>query len=139
MSNEHHRTRTPDTVSDEWARTLRVTVAGTSPDDNREPDSPTIEMRDTDHALSVFNASTLELLAAIRAHSPESIAEAARITGRKKSNVHPQLQRMAAFGVVEFEDHGTAKRPIVVYDEIKFDFAVSLDEEASEESASTVA
>lgn len=127
MSNEHHRTQTPESVSDEWARTLRVTVASTDADADADQtsNSPTIEMRDTDHALSVFNASTLELLAAIRAHSPESITEAARITGRKKSNVHPQLQRMAAFGVVEFEDHGTAKRPIVVYDEIKFDFVVT--------------
>jgi len=46
-----------------------------------------------------------------------------------KKNVYDQVRKLAAYGVVEFVEEGNAKRPVVAYDEIVFDFTVSLGSE----------
>lgn len=49
-----------------------------------------------------------------------------------------QLRKLPAYGVVEFVQGGNAKRPMVAYDTLVFDFAVSLtpsDEGSTEEPA----
>jgi len=68
-------------------------------------------------------------LRALNVHEPASIREAARLVERDKKNVYDQLRKLAAHGIVEFVKEGNAKRPVVAYDEIVFDFAVSLDSE----------
>lgn len=136
MTEETHTTKTPENVSDEWARTLRVTVEpepGFDPDGDSKP--PTLVFPDTTTAFSVFNDSTFELLQAIRAEKPASISAAARLVERDKSNVHAQLRRMAAYGVVEFIENGAAKRPIVKYDRITFDVSVSLIGRSEDEAS----
>lgn len=47
----------------------------------------------------------------------------------RQENVHDQLRKLAAHGIVEFVEEGNAKRPIVAYDQIVFDFSVSLKSE----------
>jgi len=127
-SAEHAGTY-PDTVSDEWARTLRVTVESDEQSDESGTDHPTLSFPDVDTATAVFTDSTLGLLRALNVHEPASIREAARLVDRDKKNVHDQLRKLAAYGIVEFAEEGNAKRPVVAYDEIVFDFAVSLDSE----------
>ena len=125
-SNEHAGTY-PDSVPDEWARTLRVTIESDERSDEDGTPNPTIAFPDVDTATAVFTDSTLALLRALNVHEPASIREAARLVERDKKNVHDQLRKLAAYGVVEFVEEGNAKRPVVAYDEIVFDFAVSLD------------
>lgn len=127
-SAEHPGTY-PDSVPDEWARTLRVTVESDEYSDESSTNHPTVSFPDVDTATAVFTDSTLTLLRALNVHEPASIREAARLVDRDKKNVYDQLRKLAAYGVVEFVEEGNAKRPIVAYDEIVFDFAVSLDSE----------
>jgi predicted transcriptional regulator len=131
-SDEHTGTY-PNSVPDEWARTLRVTIDADERSDEHGTDHPTISFPDVDAATAVFTDSTLALLQALNVHDPASIRETARLVNRDKKNVHDQLRKLAAYGVVEFVEEGTAKRPVVAYDEIVFDFVVSL--EASEEDS----
>ncbi|RJT07809.1 transcriptional regulator [Halococcus sp. IIIV-5B] len=136
--NEEHAGTYPDSVSEEWSRTLRVTIESDEWDDETETSHPTISFPDLDTATSVFTDSTLTLLQALNVHEPASIREAARLVGRDKKNVYDQMRRLAAYGVVEFAESGNAKRPTVPYDEILFDFAVSLsssDEESADDPA----
>ena len=130
--SEEHAGTYPDSVSEEWARTLRVTVESDEGSDETETSHPTISFPDVDTATAVFTDSTLALLRALNVHEPASIREAARIVGRDKKNVYDQLRRLAAYGIVEFVNDGNAKRPVVPYDEILFDFAVSLDSSSGE-------
>lgn len=125
-SDEHAGTY-PDSVSDEWTRTLRVTIDSDNRSDEGGTPNPTISFPDVDTATAVFTDSTLALLRALNIHEPASIREAARLVERDKKNVHDQLRKLAAYGVVEFVMEGNAKQPVVTYDEIVFDFAVSLD------------
>jgi predicted transcriptional regulator len=127
-SKEHGGTY-PDSVPDEWARTLRVTVESEEQRDESETDHPTLSFPDVDTATAVFTDSTLALLRALNVYEPASIREAARLVDRDKKNVYDQLRKLAAYGIVEFTEEGNAKRPIVAYDEIVFDFAVSLESE----------
>jgi predicted transcriptional regulator len=127
-SAEHAGTY-PDSVPDEWAQTLRVTVESDGESDESATDHPTVSFPDVDTATAVFTDSTLTLLRVLNVHEPASIREAARLVDRDKKNVYDQLRKLAAYGVVEFVEEGNAKRPVVAYNEIVFDFAVSLDSE----------
>lgn len=119
----------PDPVPNEWARTLRVTVESDERSDESGTDHPTVSFPDVDTATAVFTDSTLALLRALNVHEPASIREAARLVDRDKKNVYDQLRGLAAYDVVKFVEEGNAKRPVVAYDEIVFDFAISLDSE----------
>ncbi|WP_049996620.1 HVO_A0114 family putative DNA-binding protein [Halococcus sediminicola] len=136
--SEEHAGTYPDSVTEEWARTLRVTVESDERSDETETSHPTISFPDVDTVTGVFTDSTLALLRALNMHKPASIREAARLVDRDKKNVYDQLRRLAAYGVVEFVEDGNAKRPVVPYDEIMFDFAVSLsssDRESADDPA----
>lgn len=66
----------------------------------------------------VFNDRTYRLLRVVRAEEPGSIRETARLVGRDVKNVHEELTRLEALGVVEFDQSGQAKRPVVPYDDL---------------------
>jgi predicted transcriptional regulator len=137
-SDEHAGTY-PDSVPDEWARTLRVTIDADERNDESGTTHPTISFPDVDTATAVFTDSTLALLRALNVHEPTSIRETARLINRDKKNVHDQLRKLAAYGVVEFVEEGPAKRPVVAYDEIVFDFAVSLESSGEDSTDEPVA
>jgi predicted transcriptional regulator len=72
----------------------------------------------TDQLAQVFTPRAIDLLQAIANDEPASIREAARIVDRDIKQVSENLERLEAYGVVEFVEEGRAKRPIVPYDEI---------------------
>jgi predicted transcriptional regulator len=72
----------------------------------------------TDQLAQVFTPRAIDLLQAIADEEPASIREAARIVDRDIKQVSENLERLEAYGVVEFVEEGRAKRPIVLYDEI---------------------
>jgi predicted transcriptional regulator len=61
----------------------------------------------------LIRASNLELLRAIVTQQPESIREAATIVDRDYRDVHRNLEELASLGVVEFEEDGNRKRPVL--------------------------
>ena len=129
QENAEHAGTYPDSVPDEWARTLRITVESDERSEESDTPHPTISFPNVDAATAVFTDSTLALLRTLNVHEPASIREAARLVDRDKKTVYDQLRKLAAYGVVEFVEEGNAKRPVVAYDEIVFNFAVSLDSE----------
>lgn len=66
----------------------------------------------------VFNERTYRLLRVIRDDEPESIRETARLVDRDVKNVHQELSRLEALGVIRFVEDGQAKRPVFPYDDL---------------------
>ncbi|WP_436343095.1 winged helix-turn-helix transcriptional regulator [Natronorubrum sp. FCH18a] len=66
----------------------------------------------------IFNERTYKLLRIIREESPTSIRETARLVDRDKKNVHAELTKLEALGVIRLEDDGHAKRPVFPYDNL---------------------
>jgi len=82
-------------------------------------DNPTtITFPDEKLLADTFNERTYTLLNLIREQQPSSIRETARLAGRDKKNVHEELTRLEALGVIRFERDGQSKRPIFPYDEL---------------------
>jgi predicted transcriptional regulator len=80
------------------------------------PRRPSFET--TDQPASVFTPRAIDLLKAIAQHEPDSIREAARLVERDIKQVSDNLERLAAYEVIEFVDAGRAKQPVVPFDEI---------------------
>ena len=73
----------------------------------------------------LLSPANLGLLRAIREHEPESMLEAADLVDRDFKEVHRNLSELENLNVLEFEQSGRSKRPIVRFDEI--DVELSLD------------
>ncbi|MCU4802451.1 hypothetical protein OB920_18980 [Halobacteria archaeon HArc-gm2] len=112
-------------------RTLVVTVESDEAFDDevrsaieRLQDGETV---DSTHTVSVpseellaeaLTATTLALLRALSTHEPASIRETARLVERDVKNVHDELTRLEAMGIIRFEEVGQAKQPIFPFDEL---------------------
>lgn len=65
-----------------------------------------------------LTATTLALLRALSKYEPASIRETARLVERDVKNVHDELTRLEAMGIIRFEDVGQAKQPVFPFDEL---------------------
>ena len=93
--------------------------------DDVEPSEPTLSIEDLETFGHVFRAANLELLEAIVEHEPESIRELARLVDRNPPEVLDNVNELADYGLLEFEENGSMKRPVVWYDEIHADFPLT--------------
>lgn len=66
----------------------------------------------------VTRPKNLELLQTLARKQPASIRETARLVDRDVRQVHRNLEELAELGLIEFEEKGRSKRPLVWYDEI---------------------
>jgi predicted transcriptional regulator len=66
----------------------------------------------------IFDETTLGLLRTIATQEPSSMRETARMVDRDVKDVSRQLHELAEIGVLDIEDVGRSKRPVVPYDEI---------------------
>lgn len=81
---------------------------------------------DTDTELQrLLSPSNLDLLRAIRTHEPESMRAAADLVDRDFKDVHRNLTELAALNVIDLQNEGRSKRPVVRFDRI--DLELSLD------------
>jgi len=78
----------------------------------------------------LMREKNLELLRALAQHSPESIRAAAELVDRDYKEVHRNLGELETLGVVEFEDAGRSKRPVVHFDELEIDVSLTDPEPA---------
>jgi predicted transcriptional regulator len=76
--------------------------------------------RDVARILSAVN---LELLRTIAEQKPQSMRETAELVGRDFKEVHRNLTELEALNLVEFEQEGRAKRPVVPFDAMKLDIS----------------
>ena len=86
------------------------------------------------HVINFQNPSDLralltdrrvELLRSIMTARPDSIRQLAERLGRDVKSVHDDLQVLADYDIVHFEQAGRAKRPFVPYDSIEVSLEIS--------------
>lgn len=73
----------------------------------------------------LLSPSNLELLRTIRSHEPDSMRAAADLVDRDFKQVHRNLTELDALNVIDLQEEGRSKRPVVRFDEI--DIELSLD------------
>lgn len=88
--------------------------------------------RDVTRVLSAVN---LELIRTIAEHEPQSMREAAELVDRDFKEVHGNLTELETIGLLEFEQEGRSKRPVVPYDEIQLDIDLSGEDETNSNHA----
>jgi len=124
---------TVESIGDLQHRTAEAFEQALS-DDRPETDSPRqLSFETTDQLAQVFTPRAIDLLQVIAQDEPASIREAARLVDRDIKQVSANLERLEEYGVVEFEDEGRAKRPVVEYDEI--DIQLPLRQRAETDAA----
>lgn len=95
-------------------------------EDGEEVDERHVLVLDNETELQrLLSPSNLELLRTIRKHEPESMRTAADLVGRDFKEVHRNLTELDALNVIDLQEEGRSKRPIVRFDEI--DIELSLD------------
>lgn len=78
----------------------------------------------------ILSAVNLELLRTISEENPSSIRETADLVDRDVKDVHGNLSKLETLNLIEFEQEGRAKRPIVPFDEMRLDIDLSGDHES---------
>ncbi|RZV06482.1 putative transcriptional regulator [Natrinema hispanicum] len=103
---------------------LEDTLAALDAGESVDPKPSTLSVEDLETFGRIFRSTNLKLLEAIADHEPDSIRELARIVGRHPPEVTENVTELADYGLVELEQNGRAKRPVVWYDEIDIDLPI---------------
>lgn len=74
----------------------------------------------------------IELLRSVMTEQPDSIRQLADRLGRDVKTVHNDLQVLAEYDIVSFEQAGRAKRPFVPYDSIEVSLEISMSNPADD-------
>lgn len=78
----------------------------------------------------LMRTSNLTLLEAIVDEQPDSIRQTAEAVGRDYREVHRNLQELEELGVIEFEDDGASKKPILRGGAETIDFSFTIERES---------
>lgn len=73
----------------------------------------------------LMREKNLELLRVLAQHNPASIRETAELVERDYKEVHRNLGELETLGVVEFEEDGRSKRPVVRFDDLEIDVSLT--------------
>ncbi|EMA07939.1 MULTISPECIES: HVO_A0114 family putative DNA-binding protein [Haloferax] len=78
----------------------------------------------------VLSEKNLELIRTTAREEPKSLRELARLVDRDIKNVSNAINDLAELGLVEFEQDGRSKRPVVWYSDIhvEYDLGVGTDD-----------
>jgi len=74
----------------------------------------------------------IELLRSVMTEQPDSIRQLADRLDRDVKTVHNDLQVLAEYDIVHFEQAGRAKRPFVPYDSIEVSLEISMSDPADD-------
>lgn len=83
---------------------------------------------DEDDLQRLLSPANLTLLREIRNNEPDSMRAAAELVGRDFKEVHRNLTELERLNVIEFEESGRAKRPVVRFDEIDVEVSLTAPE-----------
>jgi predicted transcriptional regulator len=117
MSRTLHVTIQP--VSDR--SDLEADLAAIDAGETIDPQDPTLAIEDLETFGRIFRGTTLELLEAIVATEPSSIRELADAVDRHPPDVLANVRELEDYGLLELEQDGRAKRPVIWYDHIDVD------------------
>ncbi|WP_135825533.1 HVO_A0114 family putative DNA-binding protein [Halorussus ruber] len=95
--------------------------------DREEENGPRVlSFEDPEQIQRLLTPRRLELLRSVMEDPPESIRQLADRLDRNVSDVHDDVTLFDEYGIVELEQNGRAKRPVVPYDEIEIAVTLSL-------------
>jgi predicted transcriptional regulator len=81
---------------------------------------PKVWFSSMDSMARVLSSRNRELLAVIRAKSPQSLTELAVVSGREKSNLSRTIKTMQRYGLIEVPKRADGKvAPKVAYDKVE--------------------
>ena len=81
----------------------------------------------------LMRTSNLELIEAIVSEEPASIRQLAEIVDRDYREVHRNLTGLESLGVIEFDDDGSRKRPILRDGAENIDFSIRFPQSSARE------
>ncbi|GAB3690292.1 hypothetical protein GCM10028857_26510 [Salinarchaeum chitinilyticum] len=97
---------------------LEAAFAALDAGEEIESQDPTLAIGALDTFARIFRGTNLELLEAIVETEPASIRELADAVDRHPPDVLANVRELEDYGLLELEQDGRAKRPVVRYDEI---------------------
>lgn len=103
---------------------LAETFAALDAGEAVDPEEPTLSLESLEAFGRVFRPTNLELLRAIADGEPSSIRELARLVDRHPPDVTENVHELADVGLIDLEQEGRSKRPVIWYDEIDVDIPI---------------
>lgn len=85
---------------------------------------------DPSDVQKLLSSRRLELIVELLENDYESISAVADAIGRSYKNVHDDLETLAEYGVVKFDDteKGRSKRPYIPYDDVRVELELGVME-----------
>lgn len=123
-----HITSAPWSQFKESALEAAGEIDGSDGDEHETTVSDRLNFEDPAQIQRLLTPKRLELLRAVMERPPDSIRDLAARLDRNVSDVHGDLGLLAEHGIVEFEEAGRAKRPVVPYDAVRVEVELSLPE-----------
>lgn len=125
---------TVGTLEEIMDRTEDAMEAALESDLPEEAPPSQVTFEDPDELMRVFSPRAIELLRTIAQEEPASMRAAARLVDRDIKDVSRNLNQLEQFGVVEFEQEGRSKRPVVPFDDIEVHLSLRDDPEPGDRS-----
>lgn len=124
------RVESDDQFHDQIREDIRRLESGDDPEDIH-----VLSLQDEKSVARLFSPANMQLLRTIARDQPESMRATARLVERDIKDVSRNLNELETLGVIEFEQQGRAKRPIVPYDDIDVHLSLSPPQDESTEPA----
>lgn len=106
---------------------IEETLAALDAEEDVEPTEDIVLWVEDLATLSrVLRETNLRLLETIAEHEPESMRETARLADRSIPQVKENLDELESYGLIRFEQQGTAKQPVLPYENIEIDAHIPL-------------
>jgi len=132
-----HEEFTPDPDEVEYPSTLRITslpaeqaqaaaIERAERWEDGEGVPHVVNFEDRARLRELLTDRRMELLEAVMERSPESIRALADRLDRDVRDVHDDLQLLAEYGIIYFEENGRAKQPYVPYDTVRVEVEFGL-------------
>jgi predicted transcriptional regulator len=113
---------------DQLREHARERIAAAERGEDLEDAEPVLNFESLSDFARIMTEHNIELLRAIARHEPSSIRAAAQLVDRGYKEVHTNLGELEALGVIEFEQEGRSKRPIVRFDDLQIEVSLVDDD-----------
>ncbi|WP_115891653.1 winged helix DNA-binding protein [Haloferax sp. Atlit-48N] len=94
-----------------------------------------VSLPDETALARVLSEKNLELIRTTAREEPKSLRELARLVDRDIKNVSTAINDLAELGLVEFEQDGRSKRPIIWYSHIHVEYDLGVEADDTEVAA----
>jgi len=95
-----------------------------------------VNLQEFDDIALLMRTANLRLIEAIVSEQPASIRQLADVVERDYREVHRNLAELKTLGVIEFNDEGSRKEPILRDDAEHIDFSISFPQSVDRSSTS---